>query len=74
MAGTERKKEGKLRGPTERAPNFSLLLDLICDVMIRLGHRAVERARRASDVALVLSYHEPNQVKKKMRSLFGRPI
>ena len=32
-------------GPTERASNSSLLLDLPCDVKVRLIHRANERAR-----------------------------
>ena len=51
-------------GPTERGRNFSLLLELVRDVMVRLRIRTNEIALRASDVSIAQILREANQVKE----------
>ena len=67
------KRQELILKPTERASQFSFLLHLLWDGMVRLKHRDNKRPRRASDVLVTSLKHAENQVKEKMWSSFDRP-
>ena len=55
----------EFKGLTERASHFSLTIDLLCDVIVKLTHWTNERASGASGVLIALLQHKANKLKRK---------